>query len=127
MTSPQDQFADRGHRTQENFKRLWQQWSDRSNELIKRSGSRSAATGSPGGSPEEVLDAVFDFAEQLIAQQRIFAKQMLRAASGGHKTVADAPEAAGDQASTMTSAGSPDAPSTMRITAADFPGREPER
>jgi hypothetical protein len=22
MTSPQDQFADRGHRTQENFKRL---------------------------------------------------------------------------------------------------------
>ena len=127
MTSPQDQFADRGHRTQENFKRLWQQWSDRSNELIKRSGSRPAATGSSGGSPEEVLDAVFDFAEQLIAQQRIFAKQMLRAASGGQKTVADAPEAAGDQASPMTPAGSPDAPSTTRITAADFPGGEPGR
>ena len=127
MTSPQDQFADRGHRTQENFRRLWQQWSDRSNELIKRSGGRPATTGSPGGSPEEVLDAVFDFAEQLIAQQRIFAKQMLRAASGGQKTVADAPEAMGDRASPMTSAGSPDAPSTQRITSADFPGGEPRR
>jgi len=28
-----------------------------------------------------VLDAVFDFAEHLIAQQRIFAKQMLAAAA----------------------------------------------
>ena len=46
MTSPQDQFADRGHRTQENFKRLWQQWSDRSNELIKRS-----AAGQPRPAP----------------------------------------------------------------------------
>jgi hypothetical protein len=79
------------------------------------------------GSPEEVLDAVFDFAEQLIAQQRIFAKQMLRAASRGQETVADAPEAMGDQASPMTPAGSPDAPSTTRITAADFPGGEPGR
>ncbi len=127
MTDPQDQFADRGHRTQENFKRLWQQWSDRSNELIKRSGGRPATTGSAEGSPEEVLDAVFDFAEQLIAQQRIFAKQMLRATSGGQKTVADAPEAAGDQGSPVTPAGSPDAPSTTRITAADFPGGEPGR
>ena len=74
-----------------------------------------------------MLDAVFDFAEQLIAQQRIFAKQMLRAASGGQKTVADAPGAMGDRASPMTPAGSPDAPSTTRITAADFPSGEPGR
>ncbi len=37
-------------------------------------------SGAPG-SPEEVLDAVFDFAENLLAQQRAFAKQMLRATS----------------------------------------------
>ena len=37
--------------------------------------------GEAPGNPEEVLDAVFDFAENLIAQQRAFAKQMLRAAS----------------------------------------------
>jgi hypothetical protein len=132
MTSPQDQFADLGHRTQENFKRLWQQWSDRSNELIKKSSSRPATTGSPAGNPEDVLDAVFDFAEQLIAQQRIFAKQMLRAASRGQQPVADAPEATGDSDSPIAPASSPDAASTTRITSADlppqaFPAGEPER
>jgi hypothetical protein len=132
MTSPQDQFADLGHRTQDNFKRLWQQWSDRSNELIKRSSSRSATTGSPAGNPEDVLDAVFDFAEQLIAQQRIFAKQMLRAASRGQEPVADSPETTGGAASPMAPASSPDASSTTRITPTDlppddFPAGQPER
>jgi hypothetical protein len=121
MTNPQDQFADLGHRTQENFKRLWQQWSDRSNELIKRSSSRSATTSAPAGNPEEVLDAVFDFAEQLIAQQRIFAKQMLRAASRGQEPVADSPEATGGGASPMAPASSPDVSSTTRITPTDLP------
>jgi hypothetical protein len=37
-----------------------------------------------------VLDAVFDFAENLIAQQRAFAKQMLRATSSGQQDIADA-------------------------------------
>src|SRR3954453_1371559 len=122
MTSPQDQFADLGHRTQENFKRLWQQWSDRSNELIKRSGSRSATPGCSAGNPEEVLEAVFDFAEQLIAQQRIFAKQMLKAASRGQEAVADAPEATGGGASPMAPVSNPDASSTTtRITPVDLP------
>jgi hypothetical protein len=131
MTSPQEQFADLGHRTQENFKRLWQQWSDRSNELIKRSSSRSATTGFSAGNPEDVLDAVFDFAEQLIAQQRVFAKQMLRAASRGQEPVADSPEATGG-VSPMAPASSPDPSSTTRITPTDpppddFPAGQPER
>ena len=41
------------------------------------------------GNPEEVLDAVFDFAENLIAQQRVFAKQMLRAAGSGRDAIDD--------------------------------------
>jgi hypothetical protein len=132
MTNPQDQFADLSHRTQESFKRLWQQWSDRSNELIKKSSSRPATTGSPAGNPEEVLDAVFDFAEQLIAQQRVFAKQMLKAASRGQEPVADASEAAGDWASPMAPPSNPNASSTTRNTPTDLPpddfsGREPER
>src|SRR3954452_21884849 len=132
MTSPQDQFADLGHRTQENFKRLWQQWSDRSNELIKRSSSRSATTSAPAGNPEDVLDAVFDFAEQLIAQQRIFAKQMLRATSSGQEPVADIPEATGGGASPTAPASSPDVSSTTRITPTNLPAHnftagEPER
>ncbi len=80
MSSPQEQFTELTHRTQEGFKNLWQQWSEKGTELMKGVTSRSHTTAA-GGNPEEVLDAVFDFAEHLIAQQRIFAKQMLAAAS----------------------------------------------
>ena len=78
MTNPQEQFTELTRRTQENFKHLWEQWSQRSNELLKGVTGRSRPTGEAPGNPEEVLDAVFDFAENLIAQQRAFAKQMLR-------------------------------------------------
>jgi hypothetical protein len=36
MTGPQEQFAELTRRTQENFKHLWEQWSQRSNELMKQ-------------------------------------------------------------------------------------------
>jgi len=88
MTNPQEQLAELTRRTQENFKHLWEQWSQRSNELLKGVGSRSRSAGDAAGNPEEVLDAVFDFAENLIAQQRAFAKQMLHAASRGQQTIA---------------------------------------
>jgi hypothetical protein len=89
MTSPQDQFAELTRRTQENFKHLWEQWSQRSSELLKGIGGRSRTMSEAPGNPEEVLDAVFDFAENLIAQQRVFAKQMLRAAGSGPHALAD--------------------------------------
>jgi hypothetical protein len=89
MTSPQDQFAELTRRTQENFKHLWEQWSQRSSELLKGVGGRSRTMSEAPGNPEEVLDAVFDFAENLIAQQRVFAKQMLRAAGSGPHALAD--------------------------------------
>jgi hypothetical protein len=89
VTNPQDQFAELTRRTQENFKHLWEQWSHRSSELLKAVGSRSRPVGDAPGNAEEVLDAVFDFAENLIAQQRVFAKQMLRAASSGGQASAD--------------------------------------
>ena len=90
MSSPQEQFAELTRRTQENFKNLWQQWSERSTELMKGLGARSQPPASAAGNPEEVLDAVFDFAEHLIEQQRAFAKQMLKAASKGQEMVASA-------------------------------------
>ena len=84
MSNPQEQFTELTRRTQENFKNLWQQWSERSTELLKAvRGPSHSATTSAAGNPEEVLDAVFDFAEHLIEQQRAFAKQMLKAASRG--------------------------------------------
>ena len=48
-------------------------------------GHRPGSTTAAPGNPEVVLDAVFDFAENLITQQRAFAKHMLRAASPGQQ------------------------------------------
>jgi hypothetical protein len=90
MTRPQEQFAELARRTQENFKQLWEQWNHRSTELMKGVGQRPASTTAAPGNPEEVLDAVFDFAEHLIEQQRAFAKQMLKAASKGQEMVTNA-------------------------------------
>ena len=90
MSSPQEQFAELTRRTQENFKSLWQQWSERSTELMKGLSGRSQPTTSAPGNPEEVLDAVFDFAERMIEQQRAFAKQMLKAASKGQEIASTA-------------------------------------
>jgi hypothetical protein len=87
MTRPQEQFAELARRTQENFKHLWEQWNQRSTELMKGVGSRAPSGGVGAGNPEEVLDAVFDFAEHMIEQQRAFAKQMLKAASKGQEMV----------------------------------------
>ena len=104
MTGPQEQFAELTRRTQENFKHLWEQWSQRSNELLKGMGSRSRSVSDAPGNPEDVLDAVFDFAENLIAQQRNFAKQMLRAAERGQQAVTDAADSAGIPTPTTVSA-----------------------
>jgi hypothetical protein len=111
MTSPQEQFAELTRRTQENFKHLWEQWSHRSSELLKAVGSRSRPVGVAPGNAEEVLDAVFDFAENLIAQQRAFAKQMLRAASSGQQAIADATTTTTTEAPTepASAASTPDA------------------
>jgi hypothetical protein len=101
MTNPQEQFTELTRRTQENFKHLWEQWSQRSNELLKGVGGRSRSVGDAPGNPEEVLDAVFDFAENLIAQQRAFAKQMLHAANKGQQTIAHTADVA-DSTATRT-------------------------
>src|SRR5690348_2459422 len=113
MTTPQEQFADLTRRTQENFKHLWEQWSHRSSELMKGVGGRSRPIGDGGGNAEEVLDAVFDFAENLIAQQRAFAKQMLRAASSGQQAIAETTMAAATEASgeSASAASTPEMPS----------------
>ena len=124
MSNPQEQFTELTRRTQENFKHLWEQWTHRSNELLKGVGGRSRSTGGAPGNPEEVLDAVFDFAENLIAQQRAFAKQMLRATSSEQQAIADtttatataAPTAVPTEVPTATSAAS--TPDTPRATAA---------
>jgi len=120
MSSPQEQFSELTRRTQENFKTMWQQWTERSNELLKGVRGRSQPTSSAAGNPEEVLDAVFDFAENLIEQQRAFAKQMLKAASTGQEMVTNAGE--GTSGSPLSSLPStPDVPATTPETSKMLP------
>ena len=52
-------------------------------------GHRPASATAAPGNPDDVLDAVFDFAENLIMQQRAFAKHMLRATSPGQQGLGD--------------------------------------
>jgi hypothetical protein len=112
MPSTQEQLTELTRRTQESFKTLWQQWAEKSSELMKGMPGRTHAA-TPAGNPEEVLDAVFDFAEHLIAQQRIFAKQMLAAATKGQQSAAQATD------------GPPSSPSTGGSTRGEAmgPGR----
>jgi hypothetical protein len=124
MTNPQEQFGELTRRTQENFKHLWEQWSQRSNELLKGVG-RSRSAGDAPGNPEQVLDAVFDFAENLIAQQRAFAKQMLHAASQGQQSladVADSPVGRTGPAGVAGSSGTPASPTTTGPAPSGTPG-----
>jgi hypothetical protein len=120
MSSPQEQFSELTRRTQENFKTMWQQWTERSNELLKGVRARSQPNTSAAGNPEEVLDAVFDFAENLIEQQRAFAKQMLKAASTGQEMVTNAGEgASGSPLSSVPS--TPDVPAATPETSGMLP------
>ncbi len=118
MTSPQEQFTELTRRTQEGFKNLWQQWSEKGTELMKGATSPSQATTAVAGNPEEVLDAVFDFAEHLIAQQRIFAKQMLAAASSAQQSATQVAGVTG----TPTSAAGAVGTDPLKSTAAGTPG-----
>jgi hypothetical protein len=121
MTNPQEQFGELTRRTQENFKHLWEQWSQRSNELLKGVGRSRSAAEAPGN-PEQVLDAVFDFAENLIAQQRAFAKQMLHAASQGQQTLADTADSPGGRTGATGVPGTPASSTTTGPSPAGTPG-----
>ena len=114
LTSPQEQLTELTRRTQENFKHLWEQWSQRSSELLKGVGGRSHPAAAAPGNAEDVLDAVFDFAEHLIEQQRAFAKQMFKAASTGQEIASTAGD--GPSVSPLSSV-----PSTPQVPPATSP------
>ena len=51
MSNPQEQFTELTRRTQENFKHLWEQWTHRSNELLKGVGGPIPLDGWRSGQP----------------------------------------------------------------------------
>jgi hypothetical protein len=75
MTAPQDQFTDVARRSQEAITTAMQTWSENVQSMI----AGGASDQSPRPNPEQIVDNVFDFAEQLLASQREFAKRVLAA------------------------------------------------
>ena len=75
MTAPQDQFTDVARHGQEAITTALRMWTENLQSMI--GGSTSAQSGLP--SPQQVVDNVFDFAEQLLASQREFATRVLAA------------------------------------------------
>ena len=75
MTEPQDQFTQVARQSQEAITTAMRTWTDSFQSMI--GGGAPALSGLP--SPQQVLDTVFDFAGQLLASQREFAKHVLAA------------------------------------------------
>ena len=76
MTAPQDQFTQVARQSQEAITTAMRTWTESFQSMI--GGGTPAQSGLP--SPQQVVDNVFDFAEQLLAGQREFAKRLLGAA-----------------------------------------------
>jgi hypothetical protein len=73
--TPQEQYLDALRQGQDTFVKAIQLWSD----SVEKTLSGTASTARDVPTPEEVVDNVFGFAEQLLAAQRDFAKRLLRA------------------------------------------------
>ena len=73
MTAPQDQFTQVARQGQDAIADAMRTWTE-SVQSMMGSGT-SAQSGLP--SPQQVLDNVFDFAEQMLASQREFATRVL--------------------------------------------------
>ena len=74
-STPQDRYLEALRQGQDTYVKAVQLWSDNVEKML--SGASAAAGQAPN--PEQVIDEVFGFAEQLLAAQRDFAKRLLRA------------------------------------------------
>jgi hypothetical protein len=75
MTAPRDQFTQAARQGQEAITTAMRTWTESVQSMIGT--GAPAQSGLP--SPQQVLDNVFDFAEQLLASQREFATHLLAA------------------------------------------------
>jgi hypothetical protein len=77
MTTPQEQYMESLRNGQEAVVQAMEAWTKSAQKAF---GASSA--GAPGSvNPEVVIDQVFDFAEQMLAMQRRFAKALATSAS----------------------------------------------
>lgn len=84
MTNPQDTIIDTARRGQEAMTSALQIWADSVQRLVGSLPHPEARV----PNPEQVVDQVFGFAEQMLATQRDFTKSMLSAATSAANNVA---------------------------------------
>jgi hypothetical protein len=76
--TPIERLTELTRRSEETMSQAWEQWTEQARELL---GELSERGRHARANPEEVLDAMFDFGDRLLAQQRAFAKDVLGAVS----------------------------------------------
>ena len=73
--TPQDQHLEMVRQGQDAVAKAMQQWS----ENVSRMFSATSSTTGQAATPEQMIDKLFDFAEQVLAVQRDFARRLLAA------------------------------------------------
>lgn len=76
--TPMERLTELTRRSEETMSQAWEQWTKQARELLGEVSERGRHA---RANPEEVLDAMFDFGDRLLAQQRAFAKDVLGAVS----------------------------------------------
>ncbi|NMO93163.1 hypothetical protein [Actinomycetospora sp. TBRC 11914] len=93
--TPMERLTELTRRSEQTMSEAWEQWSEEARELlgeVRERGRHARAN------PEEVLDAMFDFGERLLARQRGFAKDVLAAASRVRHSAGDTARSTADLA-----------------------------
>jgi hypothetical protein len=95
MTTPQNQFTDATKRGQEAITTAMRTWAENVQALM--AGAAGGQSGLPN--PQQIVDKVFDFAEQVLATQRELTKTLL---SAGAQATEAATSQAREAAESMT-------------------------
>ena len=77
MTTPQEQYVESLRSGQQAVVQAMEAWTKSAQKVVGAADGGSAATVDPG----LVIDQVFDFAEQMLAMQRRFAKALATSAA----------------------------------------------
>jgi len=77
MTTPQEQYMESLRNGQQAVVQAMEAWTKSAQKAFGASSSGAAST----VNPELIIDQVFDFAEQMLAMQRRFAKALASSAS----------------------------------------------
>jgi hypothetical protein len=77
--TPQDYYLQAVRQGQDAMVKAMQTWSDN----VQRMMSGASSAGGRTATPEQIIDNVFGFAEQMLAAQKEFAKRLLQAGTAG--------------------------------------------